>query len=137
MLVKILKSDRNILAERAISRAETGLYFLLECLRTIHTGSTDAAYSRSVYILLSYNFELLLKSKIILCKPLTMNRSELDKKSFQTHNLENLSKQLTKDQLAEIDIKTIKKVNHRNAIQYVITTLSACLLYTSDAADEL
>ena len=59
------KTEKQILAERAIIRAKSGLYFLEDIMRNVQ-GGTDGAYSRSRYILLSYNFELILNSLFIL-----------------------------------------------------------------------
>ena len=52
----IYNNENKILAKGAIFRANSGFWFLEECLTRIHRGSTDAAFSRSLYILFSYNF---------------------------------------------------------------------------------
>lgn len=59
------KGKKQILAGRALARANSGLYFLEEAMRHMQ-GGTDAAYSRSCYILLAYNFELMLSSIFML-----------------------------------------------------------------------
>ena len=73
------KSEKYILAERAVFRANSGLYFLEECLALIHKGGTDPAFSRSLYILFSYNFELILKSRILLASELISRKDLIEK----------------------------------------------------------
>jgi len=54
-----------VLAQRVITRASSGLYFIEDILRN-RGDSTDGAYSRSWYVLLSFNFELILNALIAL-----------------------------------------------------------------------
>ena len=112
------KNEKEILAKRAIFRATSGLHFLDECLTHIHKSGTDAAFSRSLYILLSFNFELILKSRLLLASN-KIKRDDLIKE-IKSHNLEELSKKLSKDELASIGLKSIRKGNNAGFIEYIV-----------------
>ncbi|MCC6323177.1 hypothetical protein IT400_00090 [Candidatus Nomurabacteria bacterium] len=70
-----MEYNKYELTKRAIARASSGLHFLNDCLFN-KKGGTDPAYSRSWYILLSFNFEkqgqFLLKYKYLL--PIRTNK---------------------------------------------------------------
>src|SRR3989344_272982 len=100
-------SEKKVLVNRAITRAKTGLYFIEACLNCIHRGGTDAAFSRSIYILFSFNFELILKSRAILARSSTTKDDLI--KNLKHHDLEKISKELSKSDLNDINIKTIQK----------------------------
>ncbi|MDP2676401.1 MAG: hypothetical protein Q8O83_01825 [bacterium] len=113
------KTNKQILANRAIARAESCLNFLDECLQLVHRGSgTDPAYSRSIYILFSYSFELILKSRLLLASK-QVERDDLIKE-IKSHDLEKLSKKLSKTELNNISIKNIKKQKTLNFEEYKI-----------------
>ncbi|MFH1824405.1 MAG: hypothetical protein ABH873_04170 [Candidatus Firestonebacteria bacterium] len=125
--------EKNILVSRAISRANTGLYFLRECLSRIHKGGTDAAFSRSIYILFSFNFELILKSRIILNRSATNKRDLL--KGIKHHNLEKLAEELPIQALKDIDIKDIKIKKDTGFIEYKIETVNGQEIIVQDLID--
>lgn len=95
---------------RAAFRAYGGLKFLRECLRKIHTGGTDAAFSRSIYLLLSYNVELLLSAYLLLQDnhgaktPEELMRLLTAKGN---HNFGHLRDEIGKEKLRELGIKSI------------------------------
>jgi len=91
------------LSNRLISRAEGGIAFLEQCLEKIHTQGTDPAYSRSIYILHSYNFELVLKSRLVLLSKKKTIR-EIDK-DHRGHDLEKLSEHENLNNIGIIKIK--------------------------------
>lgn len=66
-----IKSEKQILAERTLTRASSGLYFLEDIVLSQMSGGTDVAYSRSLYILLSINLELILTSLFVLASTKT------------------------------------------------------------------
>lgn len=127
------KSEKELLAERAVFRANSGIHFLDECLTHIHKGGTDAAFSRSVYILFSYNFELILKSRILLASNMT-DRKELVK-VIKSHNLETLSKMLSPEELKSINISTVQRVVNSGFVEYLVEILDGCRITFQDFID--
>jgi hypothetical protein len=128
-----VKTKKEILANRAISRARSGLYFLEECLTHIHRGGTDAAYSRSIYILFSYNFELILKSRLLLASSFTEQKELI--KEVKSHDLEKLSKKLSKDELSSIGVEAIKKEENFGFIEYVVELIEGNKITLQDLTD--
>jgi hypothetical protein len=124
--------DKKLLIERITGRAYGGLVFMRRCLEVIHTKGTDAAFSRQIYILLSYNFELILKSAIILFRK-EKNKDDLIK-GLNYHDLEKLSKEISVNNLNSVDIKTIKKINN-NFISYEIETIRGDKINIQDIID--
>lgn len=120
-------------ATRAIHRASGGLNFLLECLEYIHRGGTDAAFSRSLYILLSFNFELILKSRLLLSRNQTKREDFIQK--IKSHNLETLSKKLSENELGSIDVKGIQQKNDSGFTEYVIEMVGGSKIVVQDLVD--
>lgn len=86
------KDIKNELAKKVISRAQSGLYFLQDIVLPHIQSDTDAAYSRSAYILLSFNTELALSALFILGSDKS-SEAEVIKDlivASKLHNLENL-----------------------------------------------
>jgi len=127
------KSEKEKLAERAIFRANSGLYFLDECLEHFHRGGTDAAFSRSLYILFSYNFELIIKSYLLLVSNKTKKEDLL--KEIKSHNLEKLSKKFPAGVLKNICIKNIQKNNVFGFDQYEIEMINGEKIIIQDFTD--
>lgn len=105
-----MKTEKEILAERAIFRANSGFHFIEACLDHFHKGGTDAAYSRSLYILFSYNFELMLKARVLLTSSLTTRKELLQ--SVKSHDLVSLSEKLSQQELNDLDIAKIEKIDN-------------------------
>lgn len=76
-------------AYKFTSIASTGLTFIEDSLASIMGTATDLAFLRSFYMLLSYNFELILKSRIVM----TGNFSD---KSVMNDELRKLGHDITK-----------------------------------------
>jgi len=112
------KNENEILAERVVFRANSGLHFIDQCLSYIHRGGTDAAFSRSLYVLFSYNFELIIKACILLASSQT-KREDLVKE-IKTHNLEKLLNSLSEKTLGDIGIKSIRKTESSGFVEYII-----------------
>lgn len=123
--IPISRSESNrklTLAERAAMRASSGLYFLENHLLRSQ-GGTDAAYSRSRYILLSYNFELILKSWLILVSSFQEEGQIIER--LKTHNLEKLFKMRPEDTLLDIQIENITKGELNGFTEYHTTLVVA------------
>jgi len=103
---------KNELAKRAIIRAQSGLYFLLDVVLPHIQGSTDAAYSRSAYILLSFNTELVLSAFFILGSKKTLEQDIIKDLivASKLHNLESLFSKIPKKFRFDIQNITKKKV---------------------------
>jgi len=129
----IYNNENEILAKGAIFRANSGFWFLEECLTYIHRGGTDVAFSRSLYILFSYNFELILKARILLESRQT-RRDDLIKE-IKSHDLEELSKRLSKNALNGLDIKNIRRGESSGFTEYVIEMFSGDKIVLQDLVD--
>ncbi len=99
------------------SVASSGLFFIEDYLLGIDN-TTDISRLRSFYILLSYNFELLLKSRIVMVE------SFIDKQAMNNclvklgHNIQTIVAALGNPALTEIGIAKVE-----NGLgQYKITT---------------
>ena len=57
---------RNQISNNILARAESTLYFLEHAFKYANMRANDIAWQRSVLIMLSYAFELILKAKIVL-----------------------------------------------------------------------
>ena len=118
-----MDDKRFELAKRMIARAQTGLYFLDACLEKIHRGGTDVAYSRSIYILLSFNFELLLKARAVLA---AKNLMEGDLMSdLRHHNLSELFKILQDKSADDLGIQSVDRTNGR-FVEYQVVMNDGC-----------
>lgn len=110
---------------RAIHRASGGFYFLLECLEQIHRGATDAAYSRSAYILLSYYCELLLEAYLLLLLKDDYSRQTAEELSDllrgkRNHDLKELSEKIGTEDLEKLGISKIDIDTKNDLKRYVI-----------------
>lgn len=127
------KSEKKILAERAVFRANSGLHFMNQCLDCFHKGGTDAAFSRSLYILLSFNFELILKSRLLLASNQTKREDLIEE--IKSHNFERLSKKLLVSELNSIDIKSIRQRDNSGFTEYVIEMTNGSNIIVQDLVD--
>lgn len=128
-------SQNKILAKGAIHRAQSGLFFLEECLECIHTGGTDAAYSRSLYMLLSHNVELILEARLFLASTET-ERPKLIEEAKAQHDLQNLSERLTTlGVLSSLGIKHIKRRWNDDLKEYAITMDDDSTIIVQDLID--
>lgn len=127
------KGMKYELVNNAINRAKSGLDFLEECIECFHTGGTDPAYSRSLYIIFSYSFELILKSKLILGR----NETEKEKllKGINSHDLEKLSRELSSDALGDISVKNIHKKQDADFIKYEVEITDGRKIRIDDLVD--
>jgi len=131
--MRLVENENEILAKGAIFRANSGLHFIDECLTHIHRGGTDAAFSRSLYILFSYNFELILKARILLASRQTKREDLI--KEIKSHNLEKLSYKLLKENLGDLDIKNIQQRESSGFTEYFIEMVSGDNIVVQDLVD--
>jgi hypothetical protein len=127
------KTEKEVLATRAVSRAKSALNFLDECLECFYKGETDFAYSRSMYILMSYSFELILKSRLLLASNQTERESLI--KEIKSHDLRALSRKLSENELRSINIKSIQRKNNSGFIEYIIEMIDGGKVVIQDLID--
>ncbi len=108
--VMLSTAEKNIIAQRLSSRAETGAYFVeFEYLARHKT--PDLAWIRNIYILLSFHTELLLKGIYVY----TNDFDNLDKLEFSLrkagHNLKILGEMIGTDNLLIFGINQISNLS--------------------------
>lgn len=110
--------EKHKYAYALTSVAFTGLSFIENSLSRIMNDATDLAYLRSFYILLSYNFELILKSRVVMLNSFSDKNAINDKLRRLGHDITKIREALATN-LEELDLKEITE----NGSQYkVITT---------------
>jgi hypothetical protein len=115
--------SKNLIQEivfRIITRAETTLYFIEDFL--FHHNAKDGAYFRSLLILFSYCFELILKAKIVLLNNFKKEEEIQNKLLKYKHNLDQLAHAIGEKELNAIGIKNITKRIDNTFVGYIITT---------------
>ena len=123
------------IAVRMTTRAATGLYFIEDFLSDSIHGAKDGAYFRSLCILLSYSFELLLKAQFV------MTREFVDKKSLESelrdlnHNIVRISTRLGTVELDAIGIKSVTPRTSSSFVGYVIQTKPGKKIVIEDFID--
>jgi hypothetical protein len=121
--------EKYKIAFRFTTGASTGLTFLEDYLCV--NQKTDLAFIRSIYMLLSYNTELLLKSRIVMAGSF-LNKDDLKKKlTILSHDLIKIKKELGDDELLKIGIEEITK----NNTQYIIKTINKTEIIIEDFID--
>ena len=88
------------------SVASTGICFIEDSLARIMNDSTDCAFLRSFYILLSYNFELILKSRIVMLSSVAGKEALNDELRKLGHDLIKIKEALGSN-LEELGIKEV------------------------------
>lgn len=110
--------EKYKIAFRMTCRASSGLCFIEDHLMRYFV--TDSAFLRSFYILLSYNAELILKSRIVMTGSF-IDKNEIDKKiKSLSHDILKIGKVLGDDELMKLGIKEITKTDN----QYKIITIN-------------
>lgn len=83
----MINQEKYKIAFRMTTRASTGLSFIEDYL--LDHFSTDFAYPRNFYILLSYNAELIFKSRVVM-RGNFINKDGVDKElKSLSHNILN------------------------------------------------
>ena len=111
--------EKNKIIFRMIVRVKTGLSFVEEYLaRQPKDSGPDTAYLRSIYIVFSFHFEILLKSRLVAMQSFR-DKNDLDNKLKKVgHNIKVICAELGDDELQKINIKKISLVNG----EYIIKT---------------
>ncbi len=111
--MSVVIDEKNEIAKRAIMRAKSGLNFLQDIALPCVRSGTDAAYSRSIYVLLSYNMELLLSALFILGSNSNSKSKIINslKAASKLHNLQSLFYSIPKEFRFGIMSVTRKNVN--------------------------
>ena len=100
------------------SVASTGLSFVEDSLTSMMSDATDLSRLRSFYILLSYNFELLLKSRIVMTESFADKQAMNNRLIELGHDIQTIANALGNHTLAEIGITKVEN----GSGQYKIAT---------------
>ncbi|OGF82320.1 hypothetical protein A3B18_03215 [Candidatus Giovannonibacteria bacterium RIFCSPLOWO2_01_FULL_46_13] len=100
------------------SMASTGLSFVEDSLNNMMRDTTDLSRLRSFYILISYNFELILKSRIVMVENFTDKHSLNDRLIKLGHGIQAIAEALGNAGLQEVGISKVEK----SSAQYKIST---------------
>jgi hypothetical protein len=124
------------LAQRAITRASSGLYFIEDILR-YRGDSTDGAFSRSWYLLLSFNFELILNSLIAFESKGSTNEEVIkDITSIRpSHDFEKLFQNISPELLKKVGLVSVKKQSKGGFIEYEVMVHDGSKIYVQDLID--
>lgn len=106
-------------AYRLTSVASTGLSFVEDSLTRIMNNATDLAYLRSFYILLSYNFELILKSRIVMIENFSDKEVINEELKKLGHDIKKIGEKLGDTNLQELGVKEILEDNNQYKIVVV------------------
>lgn len=98
--------EKHKYAYALTSVASTGLSFIKNSLSRTMNDGTDMAYLRSFYILLPYNFELILKSRIVMLHDFSDKNAIDDELRKLSHDIMKIKEALAKDP-QELGIKEI------------------------------
>ena len=104
-------------AYKLTSVASTGLSFVEDSLASMMNNATDMAFLRSFYMLLSYNFELILKSRVVMMGNFPDKNAVNDELRKLGHDIKRICESLGETNLKDLGIKEIAENN-----QYKITT---------------
>lgn len=126
----------KILAQRAIGRAGSGLHFIEEVLQS-RGDSTDRGYSRSWYVLLSYNFELIPNALIAFESKGTTNTEVIKDimKVRPSHDFEKLSQSISLDLLKKVGLVSVKKQSNGGFVEYEVAMHDGSKIYIQDLID--
>src|SRR3989338_1030798 len=116
--VEMNNQEKYKYAYALTSVASTGLSFVEDSLVSMMSNAGDSSRLRSFYILLSYNFELVLKSRIVMVENFNDKQSLNSRLVNLGHNIQATAKALGGTNLQELGITEVKK----NSTQYKVST---------------
>lgn len=116
--------EKHRYAFRLTSVASTGLSFIENSLFEMMRNGTDLAFLRPFYILLSYNFELILKSRVVMLSNFPDKNSLIGELIKLGHDLVKIREALAAN-LQELGIKEITD----NGTQYEVVTTNNEKIY--------
>jgi len=119
------------ITSRMIARAQTGLSFIEHYLDSQRNSSgPDLAWLRSVYIVLSFHFEIILKSRLVASQ-FFKSKNDLEKKLKKVgHDIMAISRELGNIELKKLNIEKISL----NGGEYIIKTTNKTI-YINDFND--
>lgn len=121
--------EKYKIAFRLTTGASSGMMFIQH--HFYMDPNTDLTSIRSVYILLSYYVELLLKSRVVMLGNFE-NKNEINSKLINlSHDLIKISKELKVEELLDLGIKNITK----NGTRYIIKTTNNSAIFIEDFVD--
>lgn len=121
--------EKYKIAFRLSTGASCGLHFLEDYLSVNKV--TDIAYIRSISLLFSYNFELLLKSRFTMVDSFKNEQDLRIKLRKLSHNLIKIKNKLGKKELSKIGIREISQ----NDTKYIIDTTKNTRIEIEDFTD--
>ncbi|NQU77618.1 hypothetical protein HQ544_02885 [Candidatus Falkowbacteria bacterium] len=123
--------EKHKYAFRLTSVASTGLDFIGESLMRIMNNATDLAYLRPFYLLLSYNFELILKSRVVMLGNFSIAVELKGELQRLGHDIIAIKNELGNANLQEIGIKFIAKDKNK----YNVLTTDEKEIYIENFTD--
>ena len=114
--------DKKQIAKNILARADSVLYFLDHTLRFAGMKADDIAWQRSILIMISYAFELILKAELVFTsKKLTADDIDSELREFG-HNVPQIINELkSRGSLDLMKISGYTITNENNLRQYIIT----------------
>jgi len=139
---KIIKKAKKDVLEKEdyksylIGRIDSNLMFIEYSLSDVCPKLTGGLYNRSIEILFSYNFELILKLLIILSigKEEYIKKLEAPRSKLKSHKLNELLNLVSPKKIEEVNIKHIEKIEN-NFKYYKITTRDEKIFTIQDFED--
>lgn len=130
---KMNNEEKGRIIARMIARVQTGLFVIDEYSRlqsSRNSGGPDTAWLRSLYIILSFHFELLLKSRLVALGSFK-DKDDLDYKLKKVgHNVMAMGAELGDSELRKINIEKISLIGG----EYIIKTINKTI-YIKDFND--
>ncbi len=110
------EEEKKEILQRLVTRVSTGLFFVgLDYLPRHKT--PDSAWIRSIYILISFHTELLLKA-IYIVNNKFQDLEDLDNRLRKFgHNLEKIGDEITKEGSSSFGIKSIRLKGHEYSVE--------------------
>ena len=128
--------DKKQIARNIIARADSTLYFLDHALKFAGMKADDIAWQRSILIMISYAFELILKAELVFTSE-KVNANDIDNelRGFG-HGIQQIIDELKKrDSLSLMKISDYTATNENNLKQYVITFKDKTEVVVEDFVD--
>jgi hypothetical protein len=114
------EEEKKEIGRRVIGRAKASLYFIEDFLRD--NNYKDGAYFRAILILLSYSFELILKSSLIL-NGQYKSRLDLETKLKRVnHDILQIAQKLGQQELEQLGIEDISPRENSSFLGYLVKT---------------
>ncbi len=133
--IKMNNEEKGKIIARIVARVQTGLFVIDEYLRlqnSRNSNGPDTAWLRSLYIILSFHFEILLKSRLIAIGSFK-DKEDLDNKLKKVgHNVKAIGAELGEGELRKINIETISLIDVDG--EYIIKTADKTI-YIKDFND--